>query len=170
MTSILVQLSPASAMHELVHLLLTQQPELELGMVSADGAVGQAELHANSVASMDLVEQQVLAYCGLKKAPENTVSVTNVGLLEGLADAHASLINRARNGALVVVGDSFLQLAVEPAVAALDLVEQLVSAQSKVKLVDIRLAGAAGRLYLAGDKQELDQLATLAVQYASKPS
>lgn len=158
MHSLLVQLEPASACHQLVHALLANEPRLEIGMLNADGAVGQIELHSLDAVQIASAEAHIKGWCQPNtNAPPATVC-NSLGLLTNLADAQVNLINRKRNSALLVAGDNLLQITTSPALAALSMVQQLDAFNGAVKLIDIRFQGAHGRLYLSGDLEILERL------------
>ena len=67
---------------------------------------------------------------------------------------HAFLINRNKLGSLVLGGESLYLLECEPASYAI-LACNEAEKQANVKVIDYRMIGANGRLYLAGEESEI---------------
>lgn len=158
MHSLLVQVEPASACHQLVHVLLAHEPRLEIGMLNEDGAIGQIELHSLDAGHIDSAEARIDDWCEANTNGPLATVCNSLGLLTNLADAQVNLINRKRNSALLVAGDNLLQIITSPALAAFTMVQQLDVFNGAVKLIDIRFQGDHGRLYLSGDLEILERL------------
>ena len=156
---LIVQLAPAYFLHDIAHHLLTNFPNMEPGMIQADGEVGQLVIHSPDMADIEQAKANILALCQLDEAPNNPLDITSLGVLGALTDRHISLLNRGRNGALAVAGDHLLRLQVKPAMQTFSLLERLASVDSQVKLMDARLTPQAGQISLVGNQQQLLQIA-----------
>ena len=76
---------------------------------------------------------------------------------------HAFLINRNKGGSMVLAGETLFVLETEPAAYAILAANEAEKA-ANIKIVDYRMIGATGRLYLSGTESEVRAAATAAEQ------
>jgi ethanolamine utilization microcompartment shell protein EutS len=67
---------------------------------------------------------------------------------------HAFLINRNKLGSMVIEGESLFVLEMQPASYAIIACNEAEKA-SNIKVIDYRMIGANGRLYLSGNEAEI---------------
>ena len=75
---------------------------------------------------------------------------------------HAFLINRNKGGSMVLAGETLFVLEAEPAAYAI-LACNAAEKAATVKVVDYRMIGATGRLYLSGTESEVKAAAEAAI-------
>ena len=71
-------------------------------------------------------------------------------VIEDVHDQHAVIINRNRQGSMLLPGESLLVVEVTPALFVAMAANVAERAAPDVTLVDVQMIGAAGRLYLGG--------------------
>jgi microcompartment protein CcmL/EutN len=76
---------------------------------------------------------------------------------------HAFLINRNKVGSMALPGESLFVLEVQPASYAILAVNEAEKA-ARIKVVDYRMIGATGRVYLTGSEADVRQAAQAAEQ------
>ena len=76
---------------------------------------------------------------------------------------HAFLINRNKGGSMILAGETLFVLETEPAAYAI-LAANAAEKAATIKIVDYRMIGATGRLYLSGTESEVRAAATAAEQ------
>jgi hypothetical protein len=76
---------------------------------------------------------------------------------------HAFLINRNKLGSMILAGETLFVLETEPAAYAILAANEAEKA-ANIKIVDYRMIGATGRLYLSGTESEVRAAATAAEQ------
>jgi hypothetical protein len=81
--------------------------------------------------------------------------------IRAITPYHAQIINRGRQGMMILPGQSLLVLETEPA-AWIVLAANEAEKAANVALVDMRPSGAFGRLWLAGTEAEIDVAAKAA--------
>ena len=74
---------------------------------------------------------------------------------------HAFLVNRNRLGSMALAGETLHVLEMEPAAYAFLAANEAEKA-AEVKLVDFRMIGATGRLYLSGTEASVEAAASAA--------
>src|SRR6218665_2925787 len=105
-----------------------------------------AEVHAAAYAvlrSLDKRQEELAA-----PAIQASRSVTRID------DQHAYLMNRNKMGSMVLGGESVYLLECQPAAFAILACNEAEKAAC-IKVVDLRMIGASGRLYLAGTQADV---------------
>jgi len=101
---------------------------------------------------VEAVAKQLLKLAGLKTPAKTAINqpptLGAVEVIEQLAPLHATLINRARRGAMVAAGDALLMAECQPATLVSKLANQLEQECPDVLLVD--MDSRTGRLVLTG--------------------
>jgi ethanolamine utilization microcompartment shell protein EutL len=75
-------------------------------------------------------------------------------IVSRIDDQHAFLINRNKLGSMILGGESLYLLECQPASYAI-LACNEAEKEANIKVIDYRMVGANGRLYLAGDEAEV---------------
>jgi BMC domain len=81
---------------------------------------------------------------------------------------HAFLINRNKIGSMVLAGESVFVLEMQPASYAILAANEAEKA-ARIKIVDYRMIGATGRVYLAGSEADIRQAADAAEDALAGP-
>jgi len=76
---------------------------------------------------------------------------------------HAFLVNRNKIGSMALPGESLFVLEMQPASYAILATNEAEKA-ARIKVVDYRMIGATGRVYLAGGESDIAQAADAAQQ------
>jgi ethanolamine utilization microcompartment shell protein EutS len=82
-------------------------------------------------------------------------------IISSLDQQHAFLINRNKVGSMALAGESLYVLEVQPASYAILATNEAEKA-ADIKVVDFRMMGATGRVYLAGKEEDVRQAAEVA--------
>ncbi|HEB28377.1 MAG TPA: BMC domain-containing protein, partial [Porticoccus sp.] len=75
-------------------------------------------------------------------------------IITRLDDSHTFLINRNRLGSMILPKESLYVLEMQPASYAIIAANEAEKA-ANIKIIDYRMIGASGRLYLAGEEGEI---------------
>ncbi len=81
---------------------------------------------------------------------------------------HAFLINRNRLGSMALAGESLFVLEMQPASYAILAANEAEKA-ARIKVVDYRMIGATGRVYLSGSEADVRQAADAAHEALGSP-
>ena len=76
---------------------------------------------------------------------------------------HALLINRNKSGSMILPGESLFVLEMQPAAYAILATNEAEKA-ANIKVVDYRMMGATGRVYLSGEESNIRAAAHAAEQ------
>src|SRR5262249_3618359 len=112
------------------------------------------EVHAHSTAAVRAAAAAVLESLGLAPDKALPAKVLASKMITRIDPLHAFLINRNKGGSLILAGETLFVLEVEPAAYAILSCNEAEKA-ANVKLIDCRMIGATGRLYLSGSESEI---------------
>jgi ethanolamine utilization microcompartment shell protein EutL len=134
--------------------------DVKAGILVVERQFGYLEFHGETgavKAAADAALQE------LGKDADSAVRPTILAsrIISSVDQQHAFLINRNKIGSMVLAGESLFVLEVQPASYAILATNEAEKA-ADIKVVDYRMIGATGRIYLAGAEADIRQAATAA--------
>lgn len=76
-------------------------------------------------------------------------------IIRRIDDHHAQLINRMRHGQMIIPGQTLYVLECEPAAYAA-LAANEAEKSANINVLEVRAAGAVGRIFLGGEERDID--------------
>ncbi|WP_026379782.1 BMC domain-containing protein [Afifella pfennigii] len=128
--------------------------EVKAGLLVVERQFGTLEFHSKSTAEVQAGAQAVLDALGARKEDAAPPKILTSKIVTRIDHQHAFLINRNTIGSMILGGDSLFLLECQPASYAILACNEAEKA-ANVKLIDYRMIGANGRVYLAGDEAEM---------------
>jgi hypothetical protein len=156
MHSLIVEIAPALAIHHVTDVALKSVPEAEPGILYTERQFGILELHSENAEDVERAGRAVLAAIGAKADDQLKPQILYTGIVETLTDAHAVILNRNREASMILPGESLLLVEMVPALFAAYAANEAEKVAPKATLVDCQMIGASGRLFMSGDKAELE--------------
>jgi ethanolamine utilization microcompartment shell protein EutS len=134
--------------------------EVKAGILVVERQFGYLEFHGETGA-VKAAADAALDYLGgdLDAAVRPTVLASRI--ISSIDHQHAFLINRNKIGSMVLPGESLFVLEVAPASYAILATNEAEKA-ADIKVVDFRMIGATGRVYLSGTEADVRQAADAA--------
>ena len=134
--------------------------DVKAGILVVERQFGYLEFHGETgavKAAADAALQE------LGKDADSAVRPTILAarIISGVDQQHALLINRNKIGSMVLPGESLFVLEVQPASYAILATNEAEKA-ADIKVVDYRMIGATGRVYLSGTEADVRQAAQAA--------
>jgi hypothetical protein len=153
--SLIVEVSPALAIHRIVDFAVKASPDLEPGLLFTERQFGVLELHSRDPRLVEAAGEAVLR--GLNASPEGQLkpSILFSDIIAELSDQHAIILNRTREASMILPGESLLVFEVQPALFAAFAANEAERAAPTSTLVDVQMIGASGRVFMAGRSEEL---------------
>ena len=74
-----------------------------------------------------------------------------------MTDSHAVILNRNREASMILPGESLLLVEMVPALFAAYAANEAEKVAPGATLVDCQMIGASGRLFMSGEKAELEK-------------
>jgi hypothetical protein len=154
-SSLIVEVSPALAIHRIVDFAVKASPDLEPGLLFTERQFGVLELHSRDPRLVEAAGEAVLR--GLEASPEGQLkpSILFSDIIAELSDQHAIILNRTREASMIMPGQSLLAFEVQPALFAAFAANEAERAAPASILVDVQMIGASGRVFMAGQSAEL---------------
>jgi ethanolamine utilization microcompartment shell protein EutS len=134
--------------------------EVKAGILVVERQFGYLEFHGDTgavKAAADAALEELGQAAGSATAP--TVLASRI--ISSIDHQHAFLINRNKIGSMVLAGESLFVLEVQPASYAVLATNEAEKAAA-IKVVDFRMIGATGRVYLSGTEADVRQAAEAA--------
>jgi ethanolamine utilization microcompartment shell protein EutL len=125
-------------------------------------AFGLLEIHHEDKGEVQSAGDAVLRYLELKPEDRVRPKVVSNQVIRSVESYQAQLINRNRQGMMLIPGQSLFILEVEPAawiVAAANEAEKA----ANVNLIQVQPFGAFGRLWMGGSESEIDSARDAAI-------
>jgi ethanolamine utilization microcompartment shell protein EutL len=147
MASQIIEVAPGLDIEPLTDVAL-KHAEVQAGVLVVERQFGYLEIHGSqsavrSAAMAVLLELDADASDAIQPKVLASKIVTNLDHL------HAFLINRTKRGHMALAGESMFVLEMQPAAYAILATNEAEKA-TDIKVVDYRMMGATGRVYLTG--------------------
>lgn len=153
--ALIIEVAPALAIERVIDLALRAVPTVEPGILFVERQFGVLELHAASLADLTAAGQAVLTGTGSSASDQLRPRVLYHDIIEHITDQHAVILNRNRQGSMVMPGESLLVYEMTPALFAAVAANEAERAAPGITMVDVQMIGAAGRLYLSGRTEDV---------------
>lgn len=134
--------------------------DVQAGILVVERQFGYLELHGPTD-QVRAAGAAALDQLGRTERDATRPTVLASEIITRLDSQHAFLINRNKLGSMALPGDSLFVLEMQPASYAILAVNEAEKAAG-VKVVDYRMMGATGRVYLAGREADIRQAADAA--------
>jgi len=135
---------------------------VKAGILIVERQYGYLELHG-SVSQVRAAGSAVLDHLGVTAMEAMRPEILASRIVSRLDRQHAFLINRNKVGSMALPGESLFVLEMQPASYAILATNEAEKA-ARVKVVDYRMIGATGRVYLTGRESEIRAAAEAAEQ------
>jgi hypothetical protein len=152
--SLIVEISPGIEINRVTDIAV-KATDVRPGMQVVERLYGMLEVHSTSQADVRQAGEAILTALALKEADRIKPRVLSSQVIKHVDDLQVQLINRNRQGMMLIARESLFIMEVEPAgYAAFAANEAEKSAE--INVVDVRMTGAFGRVYLGGEQRDID--------------
>lgn len=155
-----VEIAPSIAINRVTDVALKKN-DVKPAMQVVERAFGVLEIHSDSQAEVLEAGAAILDYLELKVADRLRPKVMSSEIITGVDDYQTMLVNRTRQGNMLLGGETLYILETHPAAYAVLAANEAEKA-SPIKLIDVRPVGAFGRLYLGGEEEAIREAAKAA--------
>jgi hypothetical protein len=162
MAALVVEVAPGLEIENITDVAI-KTVDVKPGLLVVERQYGYLEVHSSSTASVKAAGQAVLDYLGASDADAMKPEVLASRIVKRVDSYHAFLVNRNKSGSMILAGESLFVLEMQPAAYAILAANEAEKA-ADVKLVDYRMMGATGRLYLSGAEADIRAAAHAAEQ------
>ncbi len=159
MAAQVIEVAPGLDIEALTDVAL-KHARVQAGVLVVERQFGYLEVHG-STDEVRAAADAVLAALGAEASAATAPQVLASRIVTRLDPQHAFLINRNRIGSMALPGQSLFVLEVQPASYAILAANEAEKA-ADITVVDYRMIGATGRLYLTGREADVRQAAQAA--------
>ena len=135
--------------------------DVQPGLLVVERQFGYLEFHSHSTAAVKAAAEAILDHLGATEADAMKPEILASKIVKRVDNYHAFLINRNKAGSMILPGESLFVLEMQPAAYSI-LAANEAEKSADVKLVDYRMMGATGRLYLSGPEADVREAARAA--------
>lgn len=153
--SLIIEVAPALAIHRIADLALKAAPDMEPGLLFTERQFGLLELHSDDMSELEAAGKAILAGINAKPGDQLKPTVLYHDIIEDLSDQHAIILNRSRDGSILVPGVSLLIFEMAPALFACMAANEAERAAPGAVLNDVQMMGATGRIFMSGTSEEM---------------
>jgi ethanolamine utilization microcompartment shell protein EutL len=165
MASLWVEIAPGIAINNITDICLKSTKVQPANQV-VERAFGILELHDLDQGEVRQAGQAILDYLQMQEGDRMKPQVATKQIIRAIEPMHAQVINRNRNGSMIIPGESLLIFETAPAAYAVYAANEAEKA-ANVKLIHVQPYGAFGRLMMSGEESSIDsamQAAAAAVE------
>ncbi len=153
--SLIIEVSPALAIHRISDLALKAAPDMEPGILFTERQYGLLELHSSDRDELDAAGKAILKGIGAIAGDQLAPAILFEDIIENLSDQHAIILNRSRSASMLVPGSSLLLYEMSPALFACVAANEAERAAPAAILNDVQMMGVSGRIFMSGDSGDL---------------
>ncbi len=148
--ALIIEVAPGLMIERVLDLALKSNPDLEPGILFVERQFGILEIHGDDLAMLKRAGDAILQGIRLREGDQLRPKVLYTDIISNVSDQQAVIINRNRQGSMIMPGETLLVVELMPALYATIAANEAERAAPGVTLVDVQVIGAAGRLYMSG--------------------
>ena len=149
----IVEIAPGLDVEALTDAVL-KSADVRAGLLVVERQFGTLQFHSRSTAEVQAGAAAVLSELNQTADDVAKPKILASKIVTNVDNQHAFLMNRNKLGSMVLGGDSIYLLECQSAAYAI-LACNEAEKEADVKLIDMRMIGANGRLYLAGTEADV---------------
>ncbi|WP_299848448.1 BMC domain-containing protein [uncultured Roseovarius sp.] len=153
MAAQIIEIAPGLDIEALTDVAL-KSAEVKAGLLVVERQFGTLEFHSGSTAEVHAAADAVLQALGARREDAAPPKILASKIVTRVDHQHAFLMNRNRMGSMILGGESLYLLECQSASYAMLACNEAEKA-ANIKVIDYRMIGPNGRLYLAGDEAEV---------------
>lgn len=152
--SLIVEISPGIEINRVTDIAV-KATDVRPGMQVVERLYGMLEIHSPSQGDVRQAGVAILDALHLQEADRMRPRVLSSQVIKNVDDLQVQLINRNRQGMMLIARESLFIMEVEPAGYAAFAANEAEKAAA-INVVDVRMTGAFGRIYLGGEQRDID--------------
>ena len=152
--SLYVEVAPGIEINRLTDVAL-KAIDVKPGMQIIERYFGLLEIHSPDQSETRAAGEAILDSLGLTESDRIKPKILSSQIIRRIDDHHAQLINRMRHGHMIVPGETLYVLECEPAGYA-PLAANEAEKAADINVLEVRAAGAMGRVFLGGEERDID--------------
>lgn len=153
MAAQIIEIAPGLDIEPLTDVAL-KHAEVAGGILVVERQFGYLEIHSRSTSAVKAAASAVLESLGANESQAVRPQILAARIVTNIDPVHSFLINRNKLGSMILPGESLFVLEMQPASYAILAANEAEKA-AEIKIVDYRMIGATGRVYLSGPESDV---------------
>jgi len=153
MAALVIEVAPGLDIEPITDIAL-KTIDVKPGILVVERQFGYLEFHSHSTSSVKAAGEAILDALGASENDALKPEILASKIVKRIDNFHALLINRNKQGSMALAGESLFVLEMQPAAYAILATNEAEKA-ADVKVVDYRMMGATGRVYLSGRESDV---------------
>jgi ethanolamine utilization microcompartment shell protein EutL len=153
MAALVIEVAPGLDIESITDIAV-KNVDVKPGILVVERQFGYLEFHSRSTASVRAAGSAILEALNASEGDALRPEILASKVVKRIDDYHAFLVNRNKIGSMVLAGESLFVLECQPAAYAILAANEAEKA-AEIKVVDCRMMGAAGRLYVSGTEADV---------------
>ena len=162
MAAQIIEVAPGLDIEQITDVAL-KNTGVQAGILVVERQFGYLEIHSRDTEAVRSASAAVLNALDAKASDATRPTILASQIVSRIDAQHAFLINRNKIGSMALPGESLFVLEMQPASYAILATNQAEKAAA-IKVVDYRMIGATGRVYLSGMESDVRAAAAAAEQ------
>ncbi|NOX59251.1 MAG: hypothetical protein GXP29_10385 [Planctomycetes bacterium] len=154
MASLYVEISPGIEINRVTDIAL-KSTNVKPGMQIVERLYGMLEIHSESQADVRQAGAAILESLELTEADRTKPRLASSQVIRHVDDHQTQLVNRMRHGNMIIAGQTLYVMEVEPAGYAALAANEAEKA-ANINVLEVRVFGSFGRLYLGGEERDIE--------------
>lgn len=162
MAALVVEVAPGLDIEGITDIAV-KHADVRPGILVVERQFGYLEIHSRSTSAVKAAGAEILSHLGVSEADAMKPEILASKVVTRIDNYHSFLINRNKGGSMILPGESLFVLEMRPAAYAILAANEAEKA-ADIKIVDYRMMGATGRVYLSGPESDVRAAASAATQ------
>ncbi len=152
--SLYIEVAPGIEINRLTDVAL-KAVEVKPGMQIVERVYGLLEIHAPEQSATRAAGAAILDSIGQTEQDRLAPQILSSQIIRRVDDHHAQLINRTRHGHMLIPQQTLYVLECQPAAYAALAANEAEKA-ADVNVLEVRVFGSVGRMYLGGEERDIE--------------
>jgi len=152
--SLFIEIAPGIEINRLTDVALKAN-DVKPAMQIIERVYGMLEIHSGEQSETRGAGNAILDAAGKSETDRRKPKIVSSQVIRRIDDHHAQLINRMRHGQMIIPGQTLYVLECEPAAYAALAANEAEKA-ANINVLEVRAAGAVGRIFLGGEERDID--------------
>lgn len=153
MAAQIIEVAPGLDIEALTDIAV-KHSDVRAGILVVERQFGYLEFHSRDTASVKASAVAVLEDLGASAGDATVPKILGSKVITNIDHQHAFLINRNKLGSMIIAGETLYTLEMQPASYAVIAANEAEKA-ANIKVIDYRMIGANGRVYLSGSEADI---------------
>lgn len=153
MAAQIIEVAPGLDIEALTDIAV-KHTDVRAGILVVERQFGYLEFHSRDTAAVKASASAILDSLHADVSDAKPPEILGSKVITNIDHQHAFLINRNKLGSMIIAGEALYTLEMQPASYAVIAANEAEKA-ANIKIVDYRMIGANGRVYLAGREAEI---------------